>query len=220
MPAVADTASWRRGGTLSRVIAVIDYGMGNLRSVLNAMDLLGVESRLAASADDLDGASKLVLPGVGAFGDGMRNLRERGFVEALPDLLADGRPLLGLCLGMQMLADASEEHGEHEGLGLIPGVVRRLRPPDGLRVPHVGWNSVQARNGSTLLGDDGDAEQTFYFVHSYHFIAERPEDVTGVSDYGTEVTAVVERGSVMGTQFHPEKSQRDGLALLRRFAAC
>jgi glutamine amidotransferase len=202
------------------VIAVIDYGMGNLRSVLNALEAIDADARLVATPEAAAEGDRLILPGVGAFGDGMRNLRERGFVEALPDLLAGGRPLLGLCLGMQMLADASEEHGEHEGLGLVPGVVRRLRPPDGLRVPHVGWNSVQARNGSTLLGDDGDAEQTFYFVHSYHFIAERPEDVTGVSDYGAEVTAVVERGSVMGTQFHPEKSQRDGLALLRRFAAC
>jgi glutamine amidotransferase len=202
------------------VIAVIDYGMGNLRSVLNALEAIDAEARLVATPEAAAEADRLILPGVGAFGDGMRNLRTRGFAEALPDLLSGGRPLLGLCLGMQMLADASEEHGEHEGLGLVPGVVRRLRPPDGLRVPHVGWNSVQPRNGSVLLGDDVAAEQTFYFVHSYHFIAERPEDVTGVSDYGTEVTAVVERGSVMGTQFHPEKSQRDGLALLRRFAAC
>jgi glutamine amidotransferase len=202
------------------VIAVIDYGMGNLRSVLNALEAIEAEARLVATPDAAAEADRMILPGVGAFGDGMRNLRERGFVEALPDLVARGRPLLGLCLGMQMLADASEEHGEHEGLGLIRGVVRRLRPADGLRVPHVGWNSVQPRNRSVLLGDDAGAEQTFYFVHSYHFSAERPEDVTGISDYGAEVTAVVERGNVMGTQFHPEKSQRDGLALLRRFAAC
>ena len=201
------------------MIAVIDYGMGNLRSVLNALEAIGAEASLVATPEAAAEADRLILPGVGAFGDGMRNLRDRGFVEALPDLLAGGRPLLGLCLGTQMLADASEEHGDHEGLGLVPGVVRRLRPADGLRVPHVGWNSVQPRNISTLLGDD-TAEQTFYFVHSYHFIAESPEDVAGVSDYGAEVTAVVERGNVMGTQFHPEKSQRDGLALLRRFAAC
>jgi glutamine amidotransferase len=194
--------------------------MGNLRSVLNALEAIGVEAYLAPSPEAVGDAERLILPGVGAFGDGMRNLRERGFVEALPDLLAGGRPLLGLCLGMQMLASSSDEHGHHEGLGLIPGEVRRLSPGDGLRVPHVGWNSVQAKNVSTLLGDDAAAEQTFYFVHSYHFIAERPEDVTGVSDYGADVTAVVERGNVMGTQFHPEKSQRDGLALLRRFAAC
>jgi imidazole glycerol-phosphate synthase subunit HisH len=193
--------------------------MGNLRSVLNALEAIGVDAYLAPSPEAVADAERLILPGVGAFGDGMRNLRERGFVDAMPDLLDGGRPLLGICLGMQMLASVSEEHGEHEGLGLVPGTVRRLEPGGGLRVPHVGWNAVHPRGGTTLLGDGPD-EQTFYFVHSYHFVAEQPGDVTGVADYGTEVAAVVERGTVMGAQFHPEKSQRDGLALLRRFAAC
>jgi imidazole glycerol-phosphate synthase subunit HisH len=193
--------------------------MGNLRSVLNALEAIGVSACLAPSPEAVGDAERLILPGVGAFGDGMRNLRERGFVEAMPNLLDGGRPLLGICLGMQMLASVSEEHGEHEGLGLIPGTVRRLEPGGGLRVPHVGWNVVRPQGSTMLLGDAPD-EQTFYFVHSYHFVAEEPADVTGMADYGTEVAAVVERGTVLGAQFHPEKSQRDGLALLRRFAAC
>jgi imidazole glycerol-phosphate synthase subunit HisH len=206
------------------MIAVLDYGMGNLRSVLNALEAIGQEAFLAPSPAAVGEADRLILPGVGAFGDGMRNLRERGFVEAMPDLLAGGRPMLGICLGMQLLATVSEEHGEHDGLGLIPGAVTRLAPDGGLRVPHVGWNTVAARNGAgTLLGQpetEGDAELTFYFVHSYHFVPEDESVVTGVAEYGSDVTAVVERDRVMGTQFHPEKSQRDGLALLRRFVAC
>jgi glutamine amidotransferase len=201
------------------VIAVLDYGMGNLRSVLNALESLEVEAFLADSPDAVGDADRLILPGVGAFGDGMRNLRDRGFVEAMPDLVAGGRPLLGICLGMQLLATVSEEHGEHEGLGLIPGAVRRLETSRALRVPHVGWNAVLPRRASVLLGD-GDAEQTFYFVHSYHLIPDDPDTVTGVAQYGIDVTAVVERDHVMGAQFHPEKSQRDGLALLGRFLAC
>src|SRR4051794_21129754 len=169
--------------------------MGNLRSVLNALEAIGVEARLAPSPEAVGDAERLILPGVGAFGDGMRNLRERGFVEAMADLLDGGRPLLGICLGMQMLASASEEYGRHDGLGLISGTVRRLNPGDGLRVPHVGWNAVRPRGTSALLGDGPD-EQTFYFVHSYHFVAERAEDVTGVAEYGSEIAAVVERGRV------------------------
>jgi imidazole glycerol-phosphate synthase subunit HisH len=200
-------------------IAVIDYGMGNLRSVLNALEAIGAAAELVSTPDAVGGADRLILPGVGAFGDGMRNLRARGFVEAMPDLLEGGRPLLGICLGMQMLASSSEEHGDHDGLGLVPGTVRRLSPGDGLRVPHVGWNAVRPHGTSGLLGA-GPGEQTFYFVHSYHFVADRPQYVTGVAEYGSDVAAVVERGRVMGAQFHPEKSQRDGLALLRRFVAC
>lgn len=203
------------------MIAILDYGMGNLRSVLNALEAIGADAFLAGSPEAVGDSDRLILPGVGAFGDGMRNLRERGFVEAMPDLLDGGRPLLGICLGMQMLASTSEEHGEHEGLGLVPGAVRRLAPGGGLRVPHVGWNAVNPLGKTVLLDDAGNRdEQTFYFVHSYHFVADDAGDVTGVAGYGTDVTAVLERGSVMGVQFHPEKSQRDGLALLRRFVAC
>jgi glutamine amidotransferase len=199
------------------LVGLIDYGMGNLRSVLNALDHLGAPAALVDHADRLDGHERLILPGVGAFGDGMAALRERGFAEALPKLAAEGRPLLGICLGMQLLASRSFEHGEHEGLGLIPGDVVRLEPPDGLRVPHVGWNTVERRRESALLPEHSDEELTYYFVHSFEYRPRDPDVLTGVADYGKPVAAVIERDNVLGTQFHPEKSQRDGLALLERF---
>jgi glutamine amidotransferase len=198
------------------LVALIDYGMGNLRSVLNALEHLGARAELVDHADRLDGHEALILPGVGAFGDGMAALLARGFAERLPKLAATGRPLLGICLGMQLLASRSFEHGEHQGLGLIPGDVVRLDPPAGLRVPHVGWNTVERRRDSALL-PDGDDEPTYYFVHSFEYRPEASEVLTGVADYGKPVTAVIEHDNVLGTQFHPEKSQRDGLALLERF---
>ncbi len=190
--------------------------MGNLRSVLNALERLEAKAELVDSAERVEGHEKLVLPGVGAFGDGMANLRERGFADALPQLVVDGTPLLGICLGMQLLASCGTEHGDHEGLGLIAGSVERLNPGDGLRVPHVGWNSVEALKDSSLL--KGAAEEpTFYFVHSYEFRADDPESISGTTPYGRPVNACVEVDNVYGVQFHPEKSQRDGLALLKNF---
>jgi imidazole glycerol-phosphate synthase subunit HisH len=192
--------------------------MGNLRSVLNALEAIGVEAYLAPSPEAVGDAERLILPGVGAFGDGMRNLRERGFVEAMPDLLDNGRPLLGICLGMQMLASVSEEHGEHEGLDLIPGTVRRLDPGGGLRVPHVGWNEVHQVRPSPLL--DGIASgRDFYFVHSYALRCDDPADAVATVPYGEDVVAAVARGNVAGVQFHPEKSQKAGFQLLRNFLA-
>jgi glutamine amidotransferase len=201
-------------------IAVIDYGMGNLRSVLNALEAIGCDAALAATPPDAAGAERLVLPGVGAFGDGIRSLRARGWADALTDP-SERRPLLGICLGMQLLASTGEEHGHHDGLGLVPGAVRRLRPAGGERVPHVGWNDVRPTRPGALLACDGEGrDPAFYFVHSFHFQPAAPTAVTGQADHGGPVTAVVEHGHVAGVQFHPEKSQRDGLALLRRFAGC
>jgi glutamine amidotransferase len=200
------------------VIAVIDYGMGNLRSVLNALDSLGAESQLVPSAAQLDGADKLVLPGVGAFGDGMRHLHERGFAAELPERVAEGQPLLGICLGMQLLATRGYEHGEHDGLGLIPGEVRYIETDEALRIPHVGWNELTIERESPLLGGL-DESPMFYFVHSYELVPDDPSVVTGTTDYGRPVNATVERDNVYGVQFHPEKSQRSGLALLRNFLA-
>lgn len=198
------------------MVAVVEYGAGNIRSVLNALHALGEEATMVSRAEDIGDADRVILPGVGAFGDGIRRLDERGFAEALPQLAHAGRPLLGICLGMQLLASRSFEHGEHAGLDLIPGDVRRIEPEGELRVPHIGWNAVQRRRSSELLGEE-DGEQTFYFVHSFHLDARDPDVVSGTVSYGGLLAAVVEREHVSGCQFHPEKSQHDGLALLRRF---
>ncbi len=197
------------------MVAVVEYGMGNIRSVLNALEAIGAQARPVSAASDLDDAERIILPGVGAFPHGMRHLDERGFAEALLKHVDVGTPLLGICLGMQLLGTRSFEHGEHPGLGLIAGEVKRLQPEGDLRVPHVGWNNVERRGVSRLLGDEH--EPTFYFVHSFELHPEDPSVVIGAAPYGSPVTAVVEDQQVLGCQFHPEKSQADGLALLRRF---
>jgi imidazole glycerol-phosphate synthase subunit HisH len=194
-------------------IGLVDYGMGNLRSVKNALEAVGASVRLIASGDALSGCRALVLPGVGAFGAGMSRLRERGLVEGL-DREVRGRktPFLGICLGMQLLATTGLEQGEHAGLGWIAGVVERLAPAGDLRVPHVGWNEV-AGSGPIFSG----TPESFYFVHSYQFVTDDPSLVSGRTDYGQSVVAAVQSGHIYGVQFHPEKSHRAGLALLKRF---
>ncbi len=197
-------------------VAIVDYGLGNLRSVAGAVERLGYEPVVSGEPDELGRAEKLILPGVGAFGDGMRNLQERGLVEPLTRLVVDeGRPVLGLCLGAQLLARESEEFGRHRGLGWLPAVVERL-DGDGLRVPHVGWNELRQVGESVLFREIPDGA-LFYYVHSYHLVADDESIVRGVTDYGGPVVAVVERGNVYGTQFHPEKSQLEGLKLLGNF---
>lgn len=201
------------------MIAVVDYGMGNQRSVLNAFDAIGAPAELVAEPADVLRAARVVLPGVGAFRDAIAALRGRGLAQAVRDAAAAGRPILGLCLGMQLLATRSSEFGEHEGLDLIGGSVERISTEPGLRIPHVGWNDLEVRRADAILGGLGP-QPTFYYVHSYEFVADDPETVTGVTDYGRPVTATVGSGNVFGVQFHPEKSAADGLALLRGFAAC
>ena len=200
------------------MVAVVDYGYGNLRSVLNALEFVGAEARLAAQPEQLEGADRVILPGVGAFRDAIAALRERGFGEALPALAGEGRPLLGICLGMQLLATKSLEFGEYEGLGLLPGVVERLDVPDELRVPHVGWNDLLIQRESKLFDGFPD-DPTCYFVHSYHLVPDDPELLTATTEYGGPVSACAERDNVYAAQFHPEKSQRDGLKLLENFLA-
>jgi imidazole glycerol-phosphate synthase subunit HisH len=198
-------------------IGIVDYGLGNLRSVAGAVVHLGYEPHVTADAEELGRCNKLILPGVGAFGDGMRKLRERGLVEVLHQLVhGERRPVLGVCLGAQLLARDSEEFGRHEGLGWIDASVRRLTPGDGLRVPHVGWNEVHQRGQSSLF-DGIDDGALFYFVHSYRIEADDPAIVKGETPYGVPVTAVIEQGNVYGAQFHPEKSQLAGLKLLDNF---
>jgi glutamine amidotransferase len=199
-------------------VGVVDYGLGNLRSVAGAIERVGHEPVVASDPDALEQTERLVLPGVGAFGDGMRNLHMRGLVEPLSRFVLDeGRPVLGICLGAQLLATESDEFGAHQGLGWIEGTVRRIVPPNpSLRVPHVGWNSIRKVRDSVLLDGLPD-EPLFYFVHSYHVICADESSVIADCEYGVAMTAVFQRANVHGVQFHPEKSQLAGLTLLQNF---
>ncbi|MCW5675925.1 MAG: imidazole glycerol phosphate synthase subunit HisH [Xanthobacteraceae bacterium] len=198
-------------------LVVINYGMGNLASVCRALEECGGEPVLSADPKSLSGADRIILPGVGAFGDGMKNLREAGWPDAIGAALQNPEVcLLGICLGMQLLADKGYEHGEHEGLGLVRGKVERMNPGDGERVPHVGWNELCAVRKSGLTA--GISEGTdFYFVHSYHFNAEDESDVIGRTPYAGVFVSAVQHGNVFGTQFHPEKSSFAGFRLLKNF---
>jgi glutamine amidotransferase len=203
---------------VNRLIGIVDYGAGNLRSVAGAVAKVGFEPIVSSDPAALTAAAKLILPGVGAFGDGMANLRGRGLVELLQTLVVAGRtPILGICLGAELLARRSDEFGEHEGLGWIDADVTRIAPADpGLRVPHVGWNSVRHAPGSPLFDDVPD-DALFYFVHSYHIRCADRGSIVAEADYGGPIVAAVGHGHIWGTQFHPEKSQRHGLTLLRNF---
>ena len=202
------------GGSPIRV-AIIDYGVGNLRSVEKAFAATGCEARVSGDVGDLRAAERLVLPGVGAFGACMRALAERGFDSLVRERVAGGTPLLGVCVGMQMLFEESEEFGPSPGLSLLGGRVRRFG--NDVRVPHVGWNNVKQRRAHPLL--DGIADETFYyFVHSYYCDAAETCDVLGTTDYSLTYASIVARGRVCGVQFHPEKSQAAGLRLLANFA--
>jgi glutamine amidotransferase len=199
-------------------VGIVSYGMGNLGSVRRALEDLGVAPFVAEHPGALYEANRVVLPGVGAFSEGMAHLRAGGWVDALHHQVREGgKPLLGICLGMQLLADQGEEGGASDGLRLVPGRVRRLDALGcALRIPHVGWNEVAFSPGDPLFR--GVAQQTdFYFVHSYAFEAARPGDVAASTEYGVRVTAAVRAGNVFGVQFHPEKSSRAGRQLLRNF---
>lgn len=199
------------------MLAVIDYGAGNLRSVLHALNYLGVESiRVVHHPRDLQGARKIILPGVGAFGAGMQKLHEQGLVGALKDALATGIPYLGICLGMQFMFEYSDEMGIHQGLGLLPGAVTRFPALGPLKVPHMGWNELQPLRESPLL-KDVPAGSFAYFVHSYYCVPADHQDALIEVDYGIRFTAAVARDNLYGVQFHPEKSQRTGLHILSNF---
>jgi glutamine amidotransferase len=196
------------------VIAIVDYGIGNLGSVLKAFRRHGTEIELTADPPALRRAAALVLPGDGAFGAAMDELRSRGLDRLVLEAVRDGRPVLGVCVGMQLLFEESEEHGRHRGLGLLPGRVRRFEV-EPLPVPHMGWNQVTRARPHSVL--DGLADGAYvYFVHSYWCDA-RDEDVVAWSDYGARFPAIVARGSVLGLQFHPEKSQAVGLDMIGNF---
>ena len=196
------------------MIAIIDYGMGNLRSVQKAFEFLGYEAVITDSAAVIASASHVILPGVGAFGDAMNRIRETRLDQALLQAAAEGKPVLGICLGMQMMFEHSNENGHFDGLGLFPGTITRLED-HGLKIPHMGWNTLQTRD--CPLFDAGD-NPCVYFVHSYCMADVSDEWTAATSSYGQTFTAAICRGIVMATQFHPEKSGEAGLNMLRRFA--
>ncbi len=198
------------------MITLLDYGAGNVRSVVNAIENLGETVRSVTSPEDILAAERLVFPGVGAFGSMMQILHERGYVAPLKAYLSSGRPFLGICLGMHALFEASEEAPGIPGLGLIKGRVKRFAVDRS--VPHIGWNGIKARQPSPLFSGLGGDEK-FYFVHSYHVVPEDPAVVLSATDYGYEFTSAVQQGPVMGTQFHPEKSAANGRRILENFLA-
>ena len=196
-------------------IAIIDYGVGNLRSVEKAIHAADGDVVVTSDEKELRAAEKLVLPGVGAFKTCMSELQARGFDKLVLERVGDGTPLLGVCVGMQMLFESSEEFGDTPGLGIMKGKVRRFA--GNLQVPHVGWNQIEITRANPLLNSIGNGS-FFYFVHSYYCEATDEDDVIGKTEYGGQYASVVSRGKVCGVQFHPEKSQDVGLKLLRNFA--
>ncbi|MDN5292814.1 MAG: imidazole glycerol-phosphate synthase subunit HisH [Eubacteriales bacterium] len=196
------------------MIGIIDYGRGNLRSVEKGFARMGHAARIVTTPEEALQMDGLVLPGVGAFGDAMASLRKAGMVEAIREFIASGRPFLGICLGLQLLFDESEEFGRHQGLGIFPG--RVVMFPSDLKVPHMGWNQVELVRECPLFAGipNGTA---FYFVHSYYVRPEKEEITVAVTEYGVRFTSVAARGNVFGIQFHPEKSSTLGLKILDNF---
>jgi glutamine amidotransferase len=199
------------------MVTVIDYGMGNLRSVQKAFEAVGHHAEVTCDPDRVRRADRVVLPGVGAFADAIAELRRTGLDEAFRDAVRSGKPCLGVCLGLQLLFDESEEDGLHRGLGLLPGRVVRFDAAPGLKIPHMGWNILQARRPSPLLAEVGDSPSV-YFVHSYYARPSDPGDVVAEADYPTPFAAMVGRDNLTACQFHPEKSQRVGLTMYANFA--
>lgn len=196
-------------------VAIIDYGAGNLSSVRNALVAVGAEPQVVSRGTELAEADFIVLPGVGAFGKGIEGLRSGGFVEPLTnEVLVRGKPFLGICLGMALLAEVGLESGIHSGLSWVPGRVVRLEEKKGHPIPHIGWNTVRGRG---LLFQDMPQDTSFYFLHSYHFVPSDSSWTVGTTEYGAEFVSAIARDNVMAVQFHPEKSHRSGLTLLRNF---
>lgn len=196
-------------------VGIVDYGMGNLRSVEKGFEKVGMEARLCSDPDDLGSYDGIVLPGVGAFGDAMANLGRLGLDDAVLDYVDTGRPFLGICLGMQLLMEYSEEHGRFEGLGLVQGGALRL--PDTVKVPHMGWNVLDVVRENPLLDDRMQGER-FYFVHSFYCAPSDDSWTIATTPYGLQFTSALGKNNVWGVQFHPEKSSRLGLEILADFA--
>ncbi len=199
------------------MIAVIDYDAGNLKSVEKALLSLGEEVLVTRDRQELLHADKVILPGVGHFGDAMEKLRSFGLVDVVKEIAQSGKPFLGICLGLQLLFERSEEAPGVEGLGILKGEILRIPDDRGLKVPHIGWNSLKLQNQGRLFR--GLEEEPYvYFVHSYYLKAAEPQIVKAVTEYGVRIDASVEQGNVFACQFHPEKSSRTGLAILNNFS--
>ena len=197
-----------------KVITIVDYGAGNLRSVANAIARLGYEAKITSRPDEVLAARVVILPGVGAAADTMQNLEALGMVEAISKFIAEGRPFLGVCIGLQILFTGTEEGGGHKCLGVIPGQVRKL--PPGLKIPHMGWNQVKQKTSHPIFEGIPD-EANFYFVHSYYAEPDDSSLVAGETDYGIPFWSIVARGNLVATQFHPEKSGEFGLKMYDNF---
>ncbi len=200
------------------MIAMIDYDAGNIRSVEKALQLLGQEVVLTRQKEELLQADHVILPGVGCFGDAMENLRRFDLIPVIREIVDRGIPFLGICLGLQLLFETSEESPGAAGLGILKGKILKIPETEGLKIPHMGWNSLELQNQGRLFA--GIPQESYvYFVHSYYLQAEDEGIVTAVTDYGTRIHASVEKGNVFACQFHPEKSSRVGLQILKNFAA-
>ena len=196
------------------MIAIIDYDAGNIKSVEKALQLLNQEVVITRDRDAILKADKVILPGVGSFGDAMGKLRQYGLVEVIEEVVRRGTPFLGICLGLQLLFERSDEAPQIEGLGILKGEILRIPDGDGLKIPHMGWNSLTIRPGTRLFSGLGE-EPYVYFVHSYYLEAADPEIVAARTDYGVEIHAAVEKDNVFACQFHPEKSSDTGLQILK-----
>ena len=198
------------------MITIIDYDAGNIKSVEKACQYLGQEIRITRDRDEILEVSHVILPGVGAFGDAMRHLKEYHLIQTIYDVVEKKTPFLGICLGQQLLFERSDESKGVNGLGILPGEIREIPPAPGLKIPHMGWNSLDIRPGARLFkGIEGNPY--VYFVHSYYLKAKRPEDVAARTWYSVDVDASVESGNVFACQFHPEKSSHTGLQILKNF---
>lgn len=198
------------------MIGIIDYDAGNIKSVEKALHFLGEETVVTRDPVLLKKADKVILPGVGSFGDAMENLRKFGLVSVIQEIIEEGVPFLGICLGLQLLFESSEESPGVKGLGILKGKIKKIPPKEGLKIPHMGWNSLTLTNHGRLF--DGLPENPYvYFVHSYYLEAEEPEIVKAVTEYSTCIHASVEKNNVFACQFHPEKSSHVGLEILRNF---
>lgn len=200
------------------MIGIINYGMGNLGSIVNVLNYLKIPSKIISNYGELSNYEKFILPGVGAFGMAMKNLRDNNYVEELNEqILTKNKPILGICLGMQLLLDSSEEFGLHKGLGYVKGEVKNFKNKvNHLPIPHVGWNEVEMTNNSRLITDRGE-KKSFYFVHSFYCDVSEKDNVTGICSYDIDFDVLIEKGNIMGCQFHPEKSQLNGMNIYKAF---